>query len=188
MGPAIIADTRGIQPVHAGLKLQNVMFKTAKCHVCQKTGHLARVCRSKKQAESGKKPKSGSTGKAGVYQLQDEITTDDSSDSDGGLYNIFQLSNSVSKFIFSVKINGVHVDSGAQHSAVPWHLFQEQLATVCHLMPASVTLRQYDQSPLDVKGECQAEMRINNKVFSASFIVVDVSTRYPFLEEIGWAS
>ena len=164
-------------------------FKTAKCHICQKTGHLARVCRSKKQAESGKKPTSGSTGKAGVHQLQNEITTDDSSDSDGGLYNIFQLSNPVAKFIVSVKINGVNiemeVDSGAQRSTVPWRLFQEELATACRLMPTSVTLRQYDQSPLDVKGECQAEMIINDKAFSVLNISSGVGNGYTCGEMTG---
>ena len=102
---------------YKGHPASSIRFKTAKCHMCQKTGHLTRVCRSKKQADSGKKPKSGSTDKAGVHQLQNEITTDDSSHSDGGLYNIFQLSNPVAKFIASVKINGVNiemeVDSGA---------------------------------------------------------------------------
>ena len=116
---------------YKGHPASSCRFKTAKCHICQKTGHLARVCRSKRQTEPGKKPKSESRGKVGVHQLQDEIATDDSSDSDGGLHNIFQLSNPVDKFIVSVTINGVkvdmEVDSGAQRSAVPWCLFQEQL-------------------------------------------------------------
>jgi len=71
--------------------------------------------------------------------------------------------------------------------SVPPEVKPPEIATACCLMPTSVTLHQYDQSLLDVKGECQAEMIINDKVISASFIVVDVSTRYPFLEGTGWA-
>ena len=114
--------------------------------------------------------------------MQDKEKSD-GSDSDGELFNIFQLSNPADKFIVSVKINGINVgmevDSGAQHSTVLWS-FKGQLATACCLMRTSVTLQQYDQSPLNVKGECRAEIRINDKEFSATFIVVDVCTLSPF--------
>ena len=167
---------------YKGHSANTCRFKTVKCHVCQKMGHLARVCRSKQRTELNKKHKSPSGSKAGVHQLQDKEQSD-GSDSNGELFNIFQLSNPADKFIVSVKINGIKVDmeggSGAQRSTVPWSLFQGQLATACRLMPTSVTLRQYDQSPLDVKGECRAEIQINDKAFSATFIVVDVSTHYP---------
>ena len=90
-------------------------FKLAKCHICQKTGHLARVCRSKQKTEPNEKYKLPSTGKAGVHQLQDKNKAESD---DGELFNICQLSNPANKFIVKVQINGVEVDmevdSGAQ--------------------------------------------------------------------------
>ena len=40
-------------------------------------------------------------------------------------------------------------------------------------------LQQYDQSPLRVKGECKAKVKINKQVIKATFVVVDVPTHYP---------
>jgi len=67
-------------------------FKIAKCHVCQKVGHLARVYRSRQRIDSSKKHKSPSlsTNKAGVHQLQDKETGNDS-DGNGELFNICHL-------------------------------------------------------------------------------------------------
>jgi len=118
-------------------------FKTAKCHTCQKTGHLARVCRSKQKTEPNKY-KLPSTGKAEVHQLQDKDKEENDESDDGEQFNICQLSNPANKFIVKVLINRVEVDmevdSGVQRSTVMWKLFQEQLNTICHLMPTSVTL------------------------------------------------
>jgi len=186
--PPVDGDTNIVSygPCYCGSKDHSASlcrFKTAKCHICQKTGHLARVCRSKKKTEPNKKYKLPSTGKARVHQLQDKDKEESDESDDGELFNICQLSNPANKFIVKVLINRVEVDmevnSGAQRSTVSWKSFQEQLDTICNLMPMSVSLRQYDQSPLDVKGECQAEITINNKAFRGSFIVVDVATHYP---------
>jgi len=139
--------------------------------------------KSKQKTALKKKYQLSSTSKAGVHQLQDKDKAGSDKSDDGELFNICQLSNPANKFIVKVQINGVEVemevDSGEQRSTVPWKLFQEQLASICHLMLMLVTLRQYDQSPLDVKGECQAEIIINDKAFRGSFIVVDVATHYP---------
>jgi len=116
-------------------------FKTANCHVCQKVGCLARVCRSRQRTKSSKKHKSPIASKTVVLQLQYKEMVNDS-DSDGGLFNTCQFKNLADKFIVSVIINGVdmEIDSGMQRSTVPWSLFQGQLAIVCYLRPTSVTL------------------------------------------------
>ena len=66
-----------------------------------------------------------------------------------------------------------------QVQSVPHCLGQEKLAGVCKLAPTTVTLHQYDQSPLRVKGQCLAKAKLNERIFEATFIVVDVSTQYP---------
>ena len=58
-------------------------------------------------------------------------------------------------------------------------MFQEKLSQVCELTSSLVTLCQYDQSPLTVKGECRVNIQINQCVINATFIVVDVVTCYP---------
>ena len=155
-------------------------FKTAKCYACLKTGHLARVCQSKNKLEMPKKTSSGKS--QGMYQLQEQ-----SDDSSGGsteefLHSVFQLGNTCHKFIITVFINGVgvdmEVDSGAERSTIPWAIFQNKLSSVCKLVPSSVKLQQYDQSPLRVKGECKAKVKINKRVIKATFVVVDVPAHY----------
>ena len=73
----------------------------------------------------------------------------------------------------------MEVDSGGECSTIPWAIFQDKLSSVCKLVPSSVKLQQYDQSPLRVKGECKAKVKINKRVIKATFVVVDVPTHYP---------
>ena len=75
----------------------------------------------------------------------------------------------------------MEVDSGAEWSTVPLSIFKKTLADVCKLKPCRVSLYQYDTSPLTIAGECQATVRINSQVISATFIVVDVQKQFPLL-------
>ena len=54
--------------------------------------------------------------------------------------------------------------------------FKESLGKVCDLTPTLVTLDQYDQSPLTVKGQCQVTVKVNECVFEVSLVVVDCKT------------
>ena len=137
-------------------------FRNAKCRFCQKLGHVARVCQAKQKADRPSKP--GKTSSK-LHKLEDNKELEDDEfgeyyvESGGteGHLNICQLSDTHHKFIVNVKINGVaidmEVDSGAERSTIPWNLFQNQLSAACSLVPSTVTLRQYDQTPLVVKGE-----------------------------------
>jgi len=105
-------------------------FKKAKCYACQKVGHLARVCRSKNKSEASKTQKSRNIRGHVVYQLRDN--SDNDSSAEEYLHSIFQLGNNSQKFIITVTINGVElkmeVDSGAEHSTIPWSVFQKKLS------------------------------------------------------------
>ena len=115
----------------------------------------------------------------------DNNNDDCSSDSSGCLHNILQLGNRANKFLLTVDINSIpiemEVDSGAERSTVPLSLFEQSLSGVCKLKPSRVSLYQYDKSPLTIAGECQATIRINNRVISAVFVVVDVQKQFPLL-------
>ena len=66
----------------------------------------------------------------------------------------------------------MEVDSGAERSVIPYAIFQDKLSIACKLVPSSVKLQQYDQSPFRVKGECKAKVKINKRVIKATFVVV----------------
>ena len=155
-------------------------FKSARCYSCQKVGHLARACLSK---NSKKTPRQGSGRNQDVRQLQDCSGNSDESSTEEFLHSVFQLGKTNPKFIITTFINGVRVDmeanSGAERSTIPWSVFQDKLINVCKLVPSSVKLHQYDQSPLTVKGECKVKIRVNKCVMEATLVVVDVSTCYP---------
>ena len=75
----------------------------------------------------------------------------------------------------------MEVDSGAERSTVPTPIFSEKLASVCQLSPSSINLHQYDHSPLIVDGESFVEVQLHSRKIEASFIVVDISGKYPLL-------
>ena len=128
--------------------------------------------------------KAGEHSSKAVKALQEE---DDgsSSDSSGCMHTILQLGSKAGKFLITVMINSVpiemEVDSGAERSTVPLSTFKQKLQSVCSLQPSSVSLYQYDKSPLSVSGECQAHIRINDRTIQAIFVVVDVKKQFPLL-------
>jgi len=139
-----------------------LLYKDATCHVCQKIGHLAKVCRSQK--EKSDTAVKASSKKTGVHHVQ-ESDSDSDSNTDNALYSVFQLGGSGSKFLVSEHVNGVdidmEVDSGAKYTTVPWSHFIQFLWLVCESRLTSVTFYQY-KTPLVVKGECQAMVQVNN--------------------------
>ena len=44
-----------------------------------------------------------------------------------------------------------------------------------------MSLYQYDKSPLTVSGECQTQVKINDRAIPATFVVVDVKKQFPLL-------
>ena len=74
-------------------------YKDATYYMCQKTGHLARVCQSrKKKTEPTVKTQSK---KSGVHQLQESDADSDGS-TNSALHSVFQLGGSGGKFLASV--------------------------------------------------------------------------------------
>ena len=164
----------------AGHQPSACRYKGAKCHLCQKVGHLARACRTKKR-DTSKKPQQKKTG--GIRSIEEQ--DDSSSDSSEHLHAILQLGTRTNKFLVVVKINGIpvemEVDSGAERSTVPLSVFNQKLAGACKLKPSNIELHQYDKSLLIVAGECRAQITINQRVFQATFVVVDVQKQLPLL-------
>ena len=139
--PCYRCGRSGHQPAHC-------KFRNATCYSCQKVGHLASVCKGKKSPRKA----DGSLSKT-VKALQEQ-DNGSSSDSSGCMHTILQLGTKASKFLITVAINSVpiemEVDSGAEQSTVPLSTFTHKLKNVCKLKPSTVSLYQYDKSPLKV--------------------------------------
>ena len=105
------------------------------------------------------------------------------SSSEDHLHSIFQLGKDSSKYMITVKINGIpvemEVDSGAERSTVPNSLFNERLSSVCKLSPCKVSLHQYDHSLLTIAGECCANVEFNGHNMKATFVVVSITGKHP---------
>ena len=113
-----------------------------------------------------------------------EDSTEPSSDEQ--LRGVFQVGGKSPKFMVTVVVNGVQiemeVDTGAERSTVPVALFKDKLATVCKVLPSQVTLRQYDQTPLKVVGQCSADLQIGERDLTGTFIIVDILSKHPLTE------
>ena len=101
------------------------------------------------------------------------------------LHSIIQLGTKSEKFLINVKINGIsiemEIDSRAERSTIPLSPFKQKLAGVCKLQSSTVSLQQYNKTPLIVVGECSSQITINQCVIQATFVVVDVHNQLPFL-------
>ena len=120
--------SKAILPQIVNLKLH------AKCHTCQKTGHLARVCLSRRKHDHSNRPERASRNRGNaVLLLQDDDSSSSSSSAEGHLHTIFQLGKGTRKFLVSVYINGVklvmEIDSGAERTTIPWSIFQDMYST-----------------------------------------------------------
>ena len=75
----------------------------------------------------------------------------------------------------------MEVDSEAERSTIPLSVFNQNLAGVCKLQPSTVSLQQYDKTPLVVAGECYSHVSINQYVIQTTFVVVYVHNQLPLL-------
>ena len=145
--------------------------------------HLFSVCRSRQFADQLDKDTISGQRIESVHETADS-NDDYSSDSSGYLHNILQLGTQANKFLLTVDINSMpimmEVDSAAECSIMPLALFEQKLLGVCKLRPSRVSLYQYNKVSIN-HWECQATVRINSRVISAMFAVVDVQKQFPLL-------
>ena len=143
------------------------------CYRCGKEGHKAADCRHK-NAKCHACHKTGYL--ANVCRLNSRKAT----------VKKVVMAN----FMVKVAVNGVpidmEIDTGAECSTIPAALFEEQLATICKAQPSQVTLRQYDQTPLKVVGQCSVKLRVGARHLTGVFIIVDIPSKHPLLGRQRW--
>ena len=128
-------------------------FKEYKCHFCKKIGHLASVCRKKKQTTTGS-PKNEQANHI-------EQTTDSSEDDvEYTLYHINSGSNQ--PLVVDVKLNGIahpmEVDTGASVSLMSEESFQTMKESGLILNTTKVKLSTYTGEVIAVAGTANVTM------------------------------
>ena len=149
-------------------------FKDAKCHNCGKLGHLAKVCRSKSRLQernlSEYRPKE-------THQLQvDEF---DSETDTVAEYTLFNVKDSKTQpFRVTVQVNGqdlsLEVDTGATLSLISYETYNRLWihGSPPPIKHSLVKLRTYTGEKIDVIGEIEVEVSLNNQKFDLSVLVV----------------
>ena len=177
------------------------IHKDKRCHYCNKVGHLSSVCMKKKSdttkkhsertppqkdKKSGKQP-----GKQRKTHLVDAPVDSDSSSEE----EVFDTSHNhvhhngcrgrTKKLTTILLLNNteirMEIDTGAELSTIPLSVYKEKLNEV-KLEPSTVSLRQYDGTPLSVSGEIMLNVQKGGQRLSGRFVVVDhVRNQLPLL-------
>ena len=66
----------------------------------------------------------------------------------------------------------MEIDTGAELSTIPYSVYKEKLCNV-KLEPSEISLRQYDSTPLSVRGEITLSVQTADQNLSGRFVVVD---------------
>ena len=75
----------------------------------------------------------------------------------------------------------MEIDTGAELSTIPYSIYKEKLYNI-KLEPSTISLRQYDGTPLLVRGEITLNVQKAEQNLSGRFVVVDnVTNQLPLL-------
>ena len=75
----------------------------------------------------------------------------------------------------------MEIDTGAELFTIPYSVYKEKLCNV-KLEPSTISLRQYDGTPLSVRGEITLTVQKADQNLSGRFVVVDnVRNQLPLL-------
>ena len=146
-------------------KASSCTFKESACHHCKKKGHLAKMCRNRRDPSTGK-----STSK-GMHQvtLDDEGTQDD-------VYRMYNLPGPQTNPIqVTVSIENqdvlMEVDTGASLSVISEATYKS-LSTVLPLQPTQAKLCTYTGESLGVLGSISVSVLHNQQQKQLSLLVV----------------
>ena len=156
------------------------LHKDKHCNYCKKLGHLSAACKKRQadlQSGKGQQPKKK---KAHSTHNMEAVTSDSSPEEFDAKHNhVFHASGTQShskKLTTTLLLDGVEmlmeVDTGAELSTIPFSQFKEKLGHV-KLQPSTVKLRQYDGTPLSVKGEIEVTVQKGQQTQMGAFVLVE---------------
>ncbi|XP_021340098.1 uncharacterized protein K02A2.6-like [Mizuhopecten yessoensis] len=137
-------------------------FKDARCYACSKTGHLAKMCLSKKKTVKAK------------YLQEVEGAC---SDRDLGMFGIVQASTargSTAGYQVHMELDGncvkMELDTGAAVSIVSEELYKNCLTNL-PLQPTSVQLKTYSGDKVELLGKVDVPVRYGNQHVTLPLII-----------------
>ena len=151
-------------------------FKYITCHFCKKTGHIAKVCRSK--AKRGQRGSQASAGGRGNLRKMHQISEqDDVSETPETSYNLFHLEGRRSRaepINVTVNVNGANIameiDTGVHYSLISKSTYH---GTWSHgkppLEPVTIPLQTYTGEKLRVLGSINVSVKYAYKISSRSY-------------------
>ena len=163
---------------HTGAKC---IHKDKRCHYCNKVGHLSSVCTlKKKDARSGKEK--SKCGKVHPTHTLDAAEASDSSESEeefdakhNHVHHAAGTRSHTKKLTTTLLLDGIEilmeVDTGAELSTIPFSHFKEKLGHI-PLKPSTVSLCQYDGTPLPVKGKIEVTVQKKHQTMTGKFVLV----------------
>ena len=144
-------------------------FKDVTCHFCKKTGHIAKVCRSKaKRGHHGSQ--AGSTGGRGNSRRTHQISEHDGAsqtETQDTSYNLFHVEGKRSRadpINVTVNVNGeniaMEIDTGAHYSLISESTYHKTWSdTKPPLEPVSIPLQTYTGEKLTVLGSIKLSVK-----------------------------
>ncbi|XP_042143614.1 uncharacterized protein K02A2.6-like [Ixodes scapularis] len=141
-------------------------FKTYRCKICYKTGHLRKMCRN----TPGKTPERN-------VQILEE-----SDDEDEDLLTVYTCTKSSPGFKVFVEVDRVPllmlIDTGAAVSIIPEEVFIKHFPQK-ELLETKVALRTYSGERLSVKGKISVKVQYNGQEETLDLFVVASEGRSP---------
>ena len=153
-------------------------YKNAKCHKCERIGHIQKACRSGPARENkhDKKGKRGSDRREG--RMTGYVQTDKNDDDDADILTVFSTSGTGRqpyKAVFDVNGKKVlmEIDTGSGMSIISEDVYKQSFPHV-PLEGSRVKLKGYSGEPIPVKGQFMAKVAYENQTASLPLIVVGV--------------
>ena len=146
-------------------------FKEYECHFCKKKGHLASVCRKKRQAMA----EAGSPKTEQANLIEEDIDTDSSEDDHEYMMYSVGGGGSTQPLVVDVQLNGIsfsmEVDTGASVSIMSEVNFQPLKENGVALKAAKARLFTYTGEAIAVAGMADVKVEYNGQCFTLPLTV-----------------
>lgn len=138
-------------------------YKAYKCKQCQQTGHLATVCKKKKEAKNN------------FLNIESDDNGNQSSDDGLCLFNLVPKSAVNDSYQINLNVNNkdilFEIDTGAAVSVCSKELYERHFANL-PLKKSTLILKSYDKSVINPIGSFEANIKYANKTVSSEILVI----------------